>query len=37
VVLPEPVPPDTSEFTRTRPMILRMSAPCGVMVPNLTS
>ena len=35
VVLPEPVPPDTSVLTRQRPMTLRISAPSCVMVPNL--
>ena len=31
VVLPEPVPPETSVLIRHRPMILRISAPSGVM------
>ncbi len=31
VVLPEPVPPETSVLTRQRPMTLRISAPSGVM------
>src|SRR5476649_791310 len=30
VVLPEPVPPDTSVLTRQRPTIFRISAPCSV-------
>ena len=35
--MPEPVPPEISVLTRQRPMILRISAPSGVIVPNLTS
>ena len=34
---PAPVPPDTMVLTRQRPMILRICAPSGVMVPNFTS
>ena len=37
VVLPEPVPPEISTLQRTRPMICRISAPSGVIEPNLTS
>src|ERR1700722_19846268 len=37
VVLPEPVPPEISVFTRQRPMILRISAPSGEIEPNLVS
>src|SRR5258708_35561197 len=37
VVLPEPVPPEINTLARQRPMICRISAPSGVMAPNLTS
>jgi len=35
--LPEPVPPDTTVFTRQRPMICRICAPSGVIEPNFTN
>ena len=37
MVLPEPVPPEISTLQRQRPMICRISAPSGVIAPNLTS
>src|SRR5215472_8312502 len=37
VVLPEPVPPEISTLQRQRPMICRISAPSGVIAPNLTN
>src|ERR1700726_427711 len=37
VVFPEPVPPEIRTLARQRPMICRISAPSGVIAPNLTS
>jgi hypothetical protein len=34
VVLPEPVPPEITTLQRTRPMIFRISAPAGEMLPK---